>query len=474
MKNSGSNPNFFTNGDLKMKTTPWVAASLFAATSVFSQSETLDRQKLEPQISQDAIVGTLVFSPNEILGEPSLLSQNETFELQAYQVSSELSQNSSGGRDPNGGKGLCLPIQLPCQPYVCKPEKCGNVQEPQVPAIPAYNAPAEINTGLLCEWNLFSMVSFLYWQPLQEDMRLATQGSQRISTLISPGSLDHGSTIDMDFDYKPAFKIAMGMNFRNDDWVGYIEYTRFRGTDTESASVPNGSPTLYNVWGDDPINSALYGTAVFNALNANFKCKLDFIDTQIERVYYVGQRLTFHSVMGVRVALIAESLKANYTYDGVLINNTNARVIALPSSLAAIHRTTSWGVGPRMGLEMDWLVNYGFRFFGSGFADILYTSYKLQSKSVTVPFTSALVPFVVGNSVTTTNRDTGTNMLRTHLDLELGLGWGRYFDYNNLHLDMSAAYGFQVFFNQNMMRLPEYSPSDLYIQGLNFTVRVDY
>lgn len=411
-------------------TTPWLALSLLAATSLFSQNEAKDS-----------------------LNSESLVC---------------ITDSDSSGQE------CCLPLQPTCQPYVCKPEKRGNVQEPQTPSIPAFNAPAEINTGLLCEWNVFSSISFLYWQPLQDNMRIATKGSQSIATLVGPGTLDHGRTIDMDFDYKPAFKIAMGMNFRNDDWVGYIEYTRLRGTDDASASVPNSNPTIYNLWGNDPISSTFAGTPVFNAVKANFKCKLDFIDTQLERVYFVGQKLTFHSVFGIRVALISESFHALYSYDGSLINNTSAKVIALPSSLTAVHRTSSWGIGPRMGLEMDWLLRYGIRLFGSGFADILYTSYKIQTKSTTVPFTSALAPFTSGNAITTTNFDDDTGMLRTHLDLEIGLGWGRYFDYNNLHFDLSAAYGFQVFFNQNMLILPVYSPSDLYIQGLTVTARLDY
>lgn len=425
--------------NIATKTMPWIATSLCAAISVFSQSGMADVLTDSRQ------------------NDESLISRN---------ASSESSEKS--------GRPVCAPLQPPCQPYVCKPEKCGNIQEPQMPVIPAYNAPAEINIGILGEWDVFSTVSFLYWQPLQENMHIARQGSQAVSTLLSPTTTDRGTLINMDFDYRPAFKVAMGMNFHNDDWVGYIEYTRFRGSDYVSHSVASGNPTLYNLWGDDPVSSTLAGRAVFNALNAKFHCKFDFIDTQMERIYYVGQQLTFHSVFGVRVALISESLRAHYSYDGSLIENSSAKVIALPSSLDAIFRTNSWAIGPRMGLEMDWLVSNGIRLFGSGFADLLYTSYSLKNKSVTVPYTSALSPFTVGNSISTTTADDDMDLLKTHLDLEIGLGWGRYLDYHNWHFDLSAAYGFQVFFNQNMMVLPVYSPSNLYVQGLTVTARLDY
>lgn len=415
--------------DLTSKTIPLIAASLLAMSALYCEAE----------------------------DEEAMANQERGMKQ---------SEESSGKR----GAPLCNPLTPTCQPFVCKPEKCGNVQEAQTPSVPAYNAAAEINTGIMGDWNTFATGSVLYWQPMQDDMRIATQGFLAVGSILGAGTTDHQKTIDMSFGFKPGFKLAAGVNFRNDNWVGYIEYTRLRGTDSVSATTPSSNPTLYNLWGEN-----LAATTVFNSLDAEFKCKLDFIDMEMERSYFVGRKLTFRSGMGLRVALITESLDANYSYDGSILTNSDAvpEILALPGYLDAVNRTISWGIGPRMGLEMDWLLGVGIRIFGSGFADVLYTSYKIQTKSRTFPSASSS-PFVVGNAVTTTNRDDDTGMLRAHLDFELGMGWGTYFDYNNMHIDLAASYGFQVFFNQNMLRLPSYSPSNLYIQGLTFTVRMDF
>jgi hypothetical protein len=77
------------------------------------------------------------------------------------------------------------------------------------------------------------------------------------------------------------------------------------------------------------------------------------------------------------------------------------------------------------------------------------------------------------------------NTLRTHLDLEFGIAWGSYFDNNNWHVDLSAGYGFQVFFNQNMFRwfastyygsvAQSVSPNgNLYMHGLTASARFDF
>jgi hypothetical protein len=71
--------------------------------------------------------------------------------------------------------------------------------------------------------------------------------------------------------------------------------------------------------------------------------------------------------------------------------------------------------------------------------------------------------------------------LRGHLDFEIGWGWGSCL--NDWHVDLSATYGFQVFFDQNMLRHwtsptnfgVSFAPfGNLYIQGLNESLRLDF
>ncbi|HSX11430.1 MAG TPA: hypothetical protein VLF94_06940, partial [Chlamydiales bacterium] len=80
-------------------------------------------------------------------------------------------------------------------------------------------------------------------------------------------------------------------------------------------------------------------------------------------------------------------------------------------------------------------------------------------------------------------RQNDLGYLRTHLDLELGLGWERYLRCNKLHVDLSAGYGFQVFFGQIMFRrwLDDIDigksfnqVSNLFIQGLTARARLDF
>jgi hypothetical protein len=82
----------------------------------------------------------------------------------------------------------------------------------------------------------------------------------------------------------------------------------------------------------------------------------------------------------------------------------------------------------------------------------------------------------------TDTRQSDINTLRPHLDLEWGLGWGSYLDCHKWHVDISASYGFQIFWNQNMFRnwtltpnLRGYMPDgDLFVHGLTATAKLDF
>ena len=391
-------------------------------------------------------------------------------------VSSVFGQNSC---QQKSAAPVCQPVKPTCQPQVCKPAKpavCGVLQAPQMPTIAAYNAPAEINVGMQGEYDFFVSADFLYWQPLQDNMSVGLRNSNSLADIVSPGTGMQGNYIDMDFNYKPGFQVALGMNLQNDDWVGYAQYTRVHGRHTTSSSVPNTDPSIFATWGTPFL---LGDASVYNQVNANFGCNLDFVDGMMERVYYVGQSLVFHSAFGARGSCITEKMQLQYNYDGATI--TGGSATAFPYNTNVVGRVHSWAVGPRTSLEMDWVLGDGFRFFGTGAADVLYTRYKVQDKT-TVLARATSGDFVTGQTLSFVTKDR-VSALRTHLDLEAGFGWGTYLDNNGWHVDFTVGYGFQVFFNQNMFQ--QYyddvfagahteEHGNLYIQGLNVSARLDF
>ena len=339
-----------------------------------------------------------------------------------------------------------------CAPQVCQ-KPCEKVcPEPMpAPTIAAYNAPAGIDTR--CSWDVFVDATFTYWQPIMENLELG----------IPQDSLSEFSTIfNMDFDYKPGFKVAAGMMFDYDNWDLWAEYTWFRGTNSQTASVgiPAELATIQ-------LAPAVITNDFLDSLTRKWTLNMDLVDLLMGREYYVGTKLTFKSFFGARGAFIRQTL--NDTYVGTVAIGGTA------ISGSGVQTNHSWAVGPRAGLNTNWLLGEGFRLIGNGAADILYTRYTKLKNNTSLTIT--------GSTTTLKFQQKNTGYLRTHLEMEMGLGWGSYFDNNNWHFDLAATYGFQVFFNQNMFRQfvddfairTSFVPNgDMFVHGLNVTARFDF
>jgi len=409
-----------------------------------------------------------------------------------WMIASLLATTSIFGQNQKDQSGCCVP-----PPPVCKPAKCCVTQVPQEPRVCAYNAPAEINVGCQCDYDIFVTGSFIYWQAMQDNMAIGLTDNNdlqlappRNPLFLAPEGEPtiQGNFIESKFHFKPGFKVGLGLNLQVDDWDGYAEYTRVHGdTDTHS-NGPLGTPSILATFAHPFLMVGRIGPGsgqVFNTVSSSYRNNLDFVDAEMGRTYYVGRRLIFRSAWGARGAWILQNIHVTYdnTFTSVFREDFSIAIGSLPSTVNVYQRSRSWAVGPRAGLTMDWMLGCGFRFFGSGYGDVLYTKYKLQDKTVLLPKTSlpgGLLVAGVPVSIITKDRPRG---IRTHLDMEMGFGWGTYFDNSMWHFDLSAAYGWQVFFDQNMFR--HYTSNtmvasnvvpngNLYVQGCTVTARLDF
>jgi hypothetical protein len=266
-----------------------------------------------------------------------------------------------------------------------------------------------------------------------------------------------GSVITMGSTYKPGFKVGLGMNWDYDNWDSYAEYTRLHCTENASATAETGGYLLSYA---SP--ATLDSTAIYSDLSQSWRLNLDLLDFQMARASYVGTKLTMRSHFGGRAAWITQRRSTTGTISADAITTTGHE------------KVSSWGLGLRAGMESNWNLGCGFRFFGNGAADILYTQYQM-STNFPDPAASA--------DVALSSTEGSLNAVRPHAELEFGFGWGSYFDNNNWHVDFMAGYGFQVFWDQNMFRRFDFATAsarsytdqgNLYLQGLTLTARLDF
>lgn len=378
-------------------------------------------------------------------------------------ASSVFGQNNCGKTCPP--KPCAPPCPQPCPPtQVCNTDPC-------CPAWPvpvlnaAYNYPARIQTR--CPWDIFADVSFIYWQPIEENLEIGianTPAPTAGALTAGANAYIDSNVINMDFDYKPGFKVGLGGNFDYDNWDLRLEYTWFHNTNSQSSNGPLGGSIIPTIGTPDVTNTNLY-----DSVSGNWQLKMDIIDLDLGRWHYVGTKLVCHPTFGMRVDWIRQNTGTTYTRAAGR-NGDTADVSTITQ------KSNSWAIGPKVGMDTNFDLGMGFRFFGNGEADLLFTKYtRLSYKELHTDATLALNPVRV--------KQNKVYAVKPHLDLELGFGWGTHLDCNNWYMDFALGYEFQVFFDQNMFRhfndsamvgnstLPN---GNLYVQGLTATFKLDF
>jgi len=311
----------------------------------------------------------------------------------------------------------------------------------------AYSAPGRINTSN--PWNFFLWGKFLYWQALQEEMSFGKNYKIKNGAQV-------GHVVDMDFDFKPAFKVGLGFHFTHDDWSLLAEYTRYYSTNSHmEKNSALGFIAVDHSWWPNAMNDAEF-------LSGKWTLQMNLIDFHLMREYYLGTKLLLLPFFGMRVALIDQKLDTYYV------------PFAMTENVYCHAKSTSWAVGPRAGIDLCWYFAHTFFLYNSIAASLPYTRYKVYHK---------VYDEYLHDELDSDYKDK-YSFLRPNLELAIGLAWGDYIYDNKVHLDIFAGYEFHSFWGQNMMKyyadktqcdqLGTAYPGNLYLHGLTVGMLINW
>ncbi len=333
----------------------------------------------------------------------------------------------------------------------------------QRPPHAAYNEPAAYQLGPK-PWLFWFDASFIYWDASQSDLDLAVSSTDFSGTISEP---QNGSLLFQNSEYNPGFKVGLGLDLDSDHWSGLVEYTWLRyssKTDKNAPADARGGVGVWILsnWFHKQVNIAAI------AISSKWRLNMDVLDAGLTRPFYSGTHLIFAPFGGLRAEWIRQSLSINAD-----IFATGSVDPAFPAT--STNRSKSWGLGPHLGLKSEWHLSWGFRFVGDVAASLLFTRYLKVTHEQT-PTSSA------GGADFVSSFFRHYDCVRGDALLNAGIGWGKFLDCRNYHLDLLATYDFQIFWNQNMMRQlvdasadgTGSSPGHLYLQGLTLRTQLDF
>ncbi|NGX34369.1 MAG: hypothetical protein K1060chlam1_00722 [Candidatus Anoxychlamydiales bacterium] len=293
---------------------------------------------------------------------------------------------------------------------------------------PAYSSPARIDVQ--AAWNFIVSASFIYWQPEMIGVDLGYIPSNDLSSYDS-------SIVNFDTDYYPGFKVLLGTHYDYDNWNINARYTRFHAKETEKNSKGD---IIYHVFSE---------SISISPLEARWRPKIDYFDLEVGRPFYSGKHLVMKPYASIKGGWTKQTFKFNAEVSGV--------------KQEADLKNKSWFLGPRAVLDMNWLLSYDLKIFLNSSFSLMYQQFKTKDffKSEFHPMTYSKRFRAKSIQITPT------------FDLSPGFGWSSYFDHNNWHVDLFAAYNFVYFFNQNEFSAINAS-GDLMFHGLEVSLRFDF
>lgn len=326
---------------------------------------------------------------------------------------------------------------LPKEEYLYQPAS------EKKPVIDGYNAPARIDVHGSCD--IFLWGNFLYWHASEEGLEYGSAEELSFTpnrqTLLSPK-----------FKYKPGFQVGIGFAGR-DDWDLKFWYTWYRNNVRTTNQTPDGD-RMQPFWFDTTANASF--------MRSRWKLSLQMLDAEIGREYFAGKNLSFRPSFAVTSMWMLQRFRVV------------TEIIALANERKqSLNKARSWGIGPKLGIATKWMLGRHLDIFAKGYAASIYTKYKIKHESQDLSTS--------GSDFTSTLRKK-ISWLRPYLDLSTGIDFGFYFSDYRFHLSFYAAYEFQLFWNQNVMRQlfdetqtrHHHAYGDLFLHGATTGLRFDF
>jgi hypothetical protein len=326
------------------------------------------------------------------------------------------------------------------------------IVENQFPS--GYNHQARIDVD---GFDVFIDGSFIYWQAMEGGLELGVKykDPEEILKIFS-------SNINIDFKYKPGFKVGIGTSLHHDNWLLSAEYTRLHLKNIKRILPDDLSDGYYisTSWTRDPER--------FYYSLAEWQLKYDVVDLEMSRPYYLGSCLVLKPFASLRGGVIKQYYDIKFSVD---YPSTTLWVVDVEQK--------SWLVGPRAGIDCDWIFFDYFRFISNIAFSMCYQHIAIKGYNAKYENGDLDDPFW--------NADNRENQLVPNAEGALGLSWGSYFGNNNRwHFSLSALYEVHYFFDQNKILATSlgqlttgavaiiFPAYNLMMHGLTLTARFDF
>ncbi len=384
----------------------------------------------------------------------------------------------------NKPNNSCCPP--PCTPVCCPPiveDCCAFTRCPPVNQVTP-NAGPRVRNG----WDVYGIAAFTYWTAHEDG--LAYSYIEDTSSVLTT-NLPFNEIGIPSFDWKPGFKVGIGMDSCYDGWDVFLDYTWFRSNSNTSSLNVDPAATTNVVDGYWLINAPAIRTLILEASsmlvvppnittfdfyessNAKWGVQLNVFDLELGRNFFISRRVTLRPYVGLKGMWGRQRFDVQFT-------DFRAAVGAFDGFSTMSNKISNWGIGIRPGIDTAWHFCESFSVVGEFAFTALWEQFKVTRVDQSASFIDIAVPpffLPAGTSFSSVNSGVNYYNLKPVIEWFLGFRWETWTCRESFHFAFDAGWEQQIWFGQNQFLRIEALDSDhgdLGIQGLTARFRWDF
>lgn len=299
-----------------------------------------------------------------------------------------------------------------------------------------------------CNGDWKFLAGALYWNSHQDGLEYAILNMVAIP-VINPDQQDIdeiNNLIKDDFiqpksNWEFGYKFGINYTFPCDGWdvdLLWTHYTPFSGNEIEAD--PGDGHTLVAIWS---AFAPAQGEVNFaRRIQADWKLKLDVIDLELGRAFWVSKYLSTRPFIGFRYALLLQDYDLEYS-GGSWSPRLNPPQDPLVG-MVDLHNDFKGG-GLRSGLETVWTVDCGWGIYGKAALSIIYGPFDISHSETNK---LAISPY---SKTKIFDSRAHFRVSRAIADLNLGIQWSRMFCGCQYAFLGKLVWEQHLFFHQNQL-----------------------
>lgn len=312
----------------------------------------------------------------------------------------------------------------------------------------------QVSFSLCPEINLTGLTfseEFIYWVAREEGLGF----SNKHANVLTTDNFTKKATIKPQFKWQWGFRLGVNYTKCDSPWTFQAYWTYLKSKAHGNKRVNSGEPDfkgIYPIW--SMADDTLSGDYVSSA-SSHWHLYTNIIDFNIQHHFsFFCNKLNLRPFLGIRGTSLYQKQTAKYAggsfFSGEDVNHLRSRYL---------------GAGPRIGLNFDYSLNYGFSIIGRAAVAPLFGSFHIKQREV-----------YLDNVRLHRSRDDHHLVLST--DYQLGIKWKGCIIENLPPSTLGIAWDVQEFYGANRFFRGKYhffsKNRDLFLQGLTLSTAIDF